>query len=68
MSSLVLDPEKTALVLIDLQKGILAMPAVPHSVVEVVSKSSQLAKLFREKRGGRGLCASRHGQFYSAAG
>jgi len=49
MGSLVLDPKKTALVLIDLQKGILATPAVPHSVTEVVRRSSQLAKLFRKK-------------------
>lgn len=47
MSSLTLDFEKTALVLIDLQKGIVAMPGGN----EVVKKAVQLVDLFRRKKG-----------------
>jgi nicotinamidase-related amidase len=43
-----LDP-KTALVVIDLQKGLAAYPTVPHSVTDVVAKSRQLAEGFRER-------------------
>jgi nicotinamidase-related amidase len=42
-----LDP-KTALVVIDLQKGLLTYPTV-HPVAEVVDKSARLAKAFRER-------------------
>lgn len=49
MSSLHLDAKKTALVVIDLQKGIVAMPTVPYSPAEIVQKSNLLAKNFREK-------------------
>ncbi|MBV8049343.1 MAG: isochorismatase family protein, partial [Paludibacterium sp.] len=45
MAVTVLD-EKTALVLIDLQKGIVALP-VAHSAAEVVSRASRLAAAFR---------------------
>jgi nicotinamidase-related amidase len=41
-----LDP-KTALVLIDLQHGIVAPPAVPYSGTEVVARSKELADAFR---------------------
>jgi nicotinamidase-related amidase len=44
-----LDSAKTALVVIDLQKGIVGIPAVPHSSAEIVRKSGLLAKHFREK-------------------
>ena len=49
MTSFSLDPAKIALVIIDLQRGVLAMPAIPHSCAEVVEKSSLLAKHFRHK-------------------
>jgi len=49
MSSFRLDPAKTALVAIDLQKGIMGISTVPHSSGEIVRKSSLLAKHFREK-------------------
>ena len=49
MSSLHLDPRKTALVVIDLQKGIVARAAVPHSSAEIVQRSNRLAKRLREK-------------------
>lgn len=41
-----LDPKSTALVLIDLQKGVLAMPVVPRSAAEVYERSLRLAKRF----------------------
>jgi nicotinamidase-related amidase len=43
-----LDP-LTALVVIDLQKGIAAMPTSPYPISEVVSRSAQLARAFRQK-------------------
>jgi nicotinamidase-related amidase len=49
MSTLQLDPAKTALVIIDLQRGIVAMPVGPHSSADVVNKSATLARKFREK-------------------
>jgi nicotinamidase-related amidase len=42
-----LDAKSTALVLIDLQKGVLAMPVAPHSATEVYQRSMQLAQRFR---------------------
>jgi nicotinamidase-related amidase len=41
-----LDP-RTALVLIDLQHGILATPTVPHGTTEVVARAGELAEAFR---------------------
>lgn len=43
-----LDPKTTALVLIDLQAGIVGMPVVPHSGAEVVARGIALARRFRE--------------------
>ena len=42
-----LDPN-SALILIDLQKGIVGMPTV-HPAAEIVSRSAQLARAFRER-------------------
>lgn len=42
-----LDPKTTALVLIDLQKGIASRPCEPYSGAVVVSRASELAKRFR---------------------
>ena len=42
-----LDAKSTALVLIDLQKGVLAMPVAPHPATEVYQRSMQLAQRFR---------------------
>ncbi|HEX4738914.1 MAG TPA: hydrolase [Allosphingosinicella sp.] len=44
---LVLDPRKTALVLIDLQQGIAGMPLAPRSGDEVVATAKDLARRFR---------------------
>ncbi|RKN42318.1 hydrolase [Streptomyces hoynatensis] len=46
MALTTLDP-RTALVLIDLQKGIAAAPTVPHSGSEVVARAVELAGAFR---------------------
>jgi nicotinamidase-related amidase len=46
-----LDPSKTALVIIDLQQAVVAMPTAPHSSAEIVQKSARLAKHLREKGG-----------------
>jgi nicotinamidase-related amidase len=51
MSELTIDPSTTALVLIDLQLGIVAMNVAPQPSSEVVSKASQLATAFRNKGG-----------------
>ena len=42
-----LSPKATALVLIDLQKGVLAMPVAPHSGVDVYERSKLVAERFR---------------------
>jgi nicotinamidase-related amidase len=45
--ALVIDPRKTALVLIDLQQGIVGRPLAPHSGPEVVRNAARLAAKFR---------------------
>src|SRR5271170_7827547 len=42
-----LDPKTSALVLIDLQKGVLAMPVAPHPASAVYDRSMRLARRFR---------------------
>jgi nicotinamidase-related amidase len=42
-----LDPRSTALVLIDLQNGVLGMPLVPRSAMEVLAEGRSLAQRFR---------------------
>jgi nicotinamidase-related amidase len=49
MSPLTFDPSSTALVLIDLQNGIVGLPLAPHSGSAVVGRSVQLADKFRER-------------------
>jgi nicotinamidase-related amidase len=46
-----LNAKTTALVLIDLQKGIVGMPVAPYSGEQVVTVASGLAKQFREAGG-----------------
>jgi nicotinamidase-related amidase len=43
-----LDPKKAALVLIDLQRGIVALPLAPRSGAEIVRNASRLAARCRE--------------------
>jgi nicotinamidase-related amidase len=47
--SLSLDPKRTALVLIDLQAGILGMQVAPHSATDVLDRSVALADHFRKR-------------------
>jgi nicotinamidase-related amidase len=49
MSELQINPAKTALVLIDLQNGILSRDTKPHTTTEVVERSAKLADAFRTK-------------------
>jgi nicotinamidase-related amidase len=49
MVELQLDPQKTALVLIDLQNAIVGMTPAPHSADKVVENSVKLANAFRAK-------------------
>jgi nicotinamidase-related amidase len=48
MTPLALDPARSALVLIDLQQGIVGRTLAPHSGTDVVRNASQLAARFRE--------------------
>ncbi len=48
MTDLAIDPSTTSLIVIDLQRGIVARPAAPHSSADVVSRCAKLAKAFRE--------------------
>ena len=47
MSDFNLDPKSSALVVIDLQRGIVARPTGPHSAADVVARASRLADAFR---------------------
>jgi nicotinamidase-related amidase len=48
MDQLSLDPRTTALVLIDLQRGIVARPVGPHSAAQVLEQAQRLAVRCRE--------------------
>ncbi|MDG6964431.1 MAG: hydrolase [Nitrososphaerota archaeon] len=48
MSTLTIERSKTALVVIDLQKGITGMEAQPHDSKTVIANTAKLAKAFRE--------------------
>jgi len=50
MSDLTLDPRTTALVVIDLQRGIVATPTVPNPLPDVVANASRLAQHFRTQQ------------------
>jgi nicotinamidase-related amidase len=50
MTQLTLDPKTTALVVIDLQKGIAGMPTVPNAAADVIARSASLAKRFRGRQ------------------
>jgi nicotinamidase-related amidase len=52
MSGLDLDPKATALVVIDLQRGIVARDVAPHAARDVVARSARLADALR-RAGGR---------------
>jgi len=46
-----LDPATTALVLIDLQKGMVARPLAPHALADVVRRGAELAAALRARGG-----------------
>ncbi len=46
-----LDPRKTALVLIDLQKGTLALPLAPHAAAQIIETSAALGRRFADTGG-----------------
>src|SRR5881396_2863988 len=48
MSDLSLAPHTTALIVIDLQRGIVARQSGPHSSTDVVARSVRLADAFRD--------------------
>jgi nicotinamidase-related amidase len=50
MTSPALDPQKTALVLIDLQQGVASRTCAPHSAQTVIQNAVRLAARFRELR------------------
>ena len=47
MATFALDSAKTALVVIDMTKGVLSLPTVPYPVQGVLAKTVRLAKAFR---------------------
>ncbi len=51
MDPLSLDPRSTALVVIDLQKGIVARPTAPHTAHDVVERTRRLAERLRQLKG-----------------
>jgi nicotinamidase-related amidase len=51
MASLELNPKKTALVVIDLQAGIVGRQTAPYPSAKVIERSGRLAKKLREKGG-----------------
>ena len=51
MTALQIDPKSTALVLIDLQNGIMGLTLAPHSSNDVVNRGAALAAALRDKGG-----------------
>ena len=51
MADLSLDPQKTALVAIDLQNAVVSRSVAPHSVQHVMKKNRQIAEALRVKGG-----------------
>lgn len=47
MAELILDPRSTAVVVIDIQKGIVGMPGAPHSTASVVANCVRLVETAR---------------------
>jgi nicotinamidase-related amidase len=50
LNDLILDKQKTGLVIIDLQKGIVSMETKPHDTKTVISNAVKLAEAFRENK------------------
>ena len=49
MEPLTLDPRSTALVLVDLQRGIVSRQTAPHAATDVVARAARLADRFRTR-------------------
>jgi nicotinamidase-related amidase len=49
MPALTLESDRTALVLIDLQRGIAGMATAPHAAGDVIARARELARRFREQ-------------------
>lgn len=49
-TTLTLDPKTSALVLIDLQKGIMNFPSQPITTKEVITNAQKLTKVFHQKK------------------
>ena len=47
MANIELDAATTAVILIDLQHGVMKYPTAPHSAASVVKKGAELAERFR---------------------
>jgi nicotinamidase-related amidase len=50
MDALALDPATTALVVIDLQRGIVSRQTAPHASADVIARAARLAARFRDAR------------------
>lgn len=50
MDSLKIEIHETALVVIDLQKGIVSIPVQPHSSATVIANAAKVAEAFRQKQ------------------
>ncbi len=46
-----LDPSRTALVLVDLLRGVIASPCAPHKAIDVVARADELARALRARGG-----------------
>ncbi len=51
MTELKIEPAKTALVVIDLQRGIVSIPAAPRPASEVVQRAAEIARALRRAGG-----------------
>ena len=51
MPETIIDPSRTALVVIDLQNGVASLPASPHASADVISRTSAIAGALRAKGG-----------------
>jgi nicotinamidase-related amidase len=51
MPNFVLDPKQTALVAIDLQNALMAVPGAPHSVADVTARTRRIADALRAQGG-----------------
>jgi len=48
---LVIEPSRTALVVIDLQRGIVSFPAAPHAAADVIGNVARIAEAMRARGG-----------------